>query len=780
MARSKRKRDVVPDDPAPTPRRRRSQAGHEPTTLKSTPESAKPKLSNSQEIDPPKVDTAKAIETKSSKIDVAFENAPSQPARAAKSPTSHSSDFGDDHAENEEKKTTSQAESVMEFSSSTKQEVVSIPASAVLSKARTASPPIEKSSKSTRRTTAQNPDQTSTDADHVNSSLTVPDEEATRREARIRAALKNRKLLLHRVQQGKDAAQKRIDAIHRDHPEKKEITDEQEAAAFQEMVRTVTAAVRKQARGDAANSANEQRSVSLRRGNTVGKRMNAAISTLTGGLDDQQQYTGMDAGTIAAFGSQVESSTVPSVAVVKAATTETVKHAIAVNGATHKATVRPSSASGHGPSQRKGNHDPLGASVKQKSYSVATGVSQPNANATNGGVARKALQQQQFHHVPRVICPETSALRDRRDEIRIQLAKMLQDRHHRSELAAATLGDTLHKPHERRTSLLSIPPSPPSGRSSLLGHRETPTIANGKPTPHRAASHLPLWQGPDPAPMLPQRRKTHWDTVLQEMRWMATDFIEERKWKASTAKLLGALVSKAADKEDPNTANMAGDDAMDIAEPLGNNISASVEQIAMTSTHEQAAVSSKQSSVEVTSINRLLFSEISEEDILASREVAKLLCGQISDFTQSEKQPRVPRSSVHDDDQPSMSDPSALSNSHEPVVLENGPFDKVKFIERASNHIDSILKALDGALTPSNSSKTTAQEYGLRLLSDQADVVAAVEDLWMRVRVGAVLHGPVASGKTASACSLLWRHRARGPQLLICSTSSTVSRAWLA
>jgi HSA len=779
MARSKRKRDVVPDEPAPTPRRRRSQAGHEPTTLKSTPESAKPKL---KEIDPPKVDTTKTIETKSSKIDVAVEDAPSPPARPAKSPTSHSSDFGDDHAENEENKTTSQAESVMEISSSPKLEILSIPASAVLSKAHTASPPVEKNSKLTRRTTALNPDLA--DADHVNSSLTVPDEEATRREARIRAALKHRKLLLQRVQQGKKAALKRIDAIHADHPEKKEITDDQEATAFQEMVRIVTAAVRKQARCDVATSAasaNEQRSVSLRRGNTVGKRMNAAISTLTGGLDDQQQNTGIDAETTAAFGSQVESSIVSSATAVKAATMETAKHAIAVNGATHKTSVRPSSASGHGSNQRKGNHDPLGAGVKQKSYSVVAGAPQPNANATNGGVARKALQQQ--HHVPRVICPETSALRDRRDEIRIQLAKMLQNRHHRSELAAANLSDTLHKPHERRTSLLSVPPSPPSGRSALLGHRETPTTANdrqGKATPHRAASHLPLWQGPDPAPILPQRRKTHWDTVLQEMRWMATDFIEERKWKASTARLLGTLVSKVADKGDASTANMTGDDAMDIAEPSSDNVSASVEEISMASIHEQAAISGKPSSVEGTSINRLLFSEISEEDIVASREVAKLLCGQISDFTRSEKQSLVTRSadcSVQDDDRPSMSDPFALSNSHEPVVLENSRFDKVKFIERASNHIDSVLNALDGALTPSKASRTTAREYGLRLLPDQADVVAAVEDLWTRVKVGAVLHGPVASGKTASACSLLWRHRDRGPQLLICSTSSTVSRA---
>lgn len=38
--------------------------------------------------------------------------------------------------------------------------------------------------------------------------------------------------------------------------------------------------------------------------------------------------------------------------------------------------------------------------------------------------------------------------------------------------------------------------------------------------------------------LLPRRRKTHWDFVLEEMRWIATDFIEERKWKLAFGKSL--------------------------------------------------------------------------------------------------------------------------------------------------------------------------------------------------------------------------------------------------
>ena len=41
---------------------------------------------------------------------------------------------------------------------------------------------------------------------------------------------------------------------------------------------------------------------------------------------------------------------------------------------------------------------------------------------------------------------------------------------------------------------------------------------------------------------LPCRRKTHWDYVLEEMRWLATDFIEERKWKAASGRSVASAV----------------------------------------------------------------------------------------------------------------------------------------------------------------------------------------------------------------------------------------------
>ncbi|RNA32488.1 helicase domino isoform X1 [Brachionus plicatilis] len=42
----------------------------------------------------------------------------------------------------------------------------------------------------------------------------------------------------------------------------------------------------------------------------------------------------------------------------------------------------------------------------------------------------------------------------------------------------------------------------------------------------------------------PARAKAHWDYVLDEMVWMSTDFVQERKWKVNTCRKISAAVHK--------------------------------------------------------------------------------------------------------------------------------------------------------------------------------------------------------------------------------------------
>ena len=44
-----------------------------------------------------------------------------------------------------------------------------------------------------------------------------------------------------------------------------------------------------------------------------------------------------------------------------------------------------------------------------------------------------------------------------------------------------------------------------------------------------------------PKVMEPVRRKTHWDYLLEEMQWLATDFTNERRWKKGAARKVRGL-----------------------------------------------------------------------------------------------------------------------------------------------------------------------------------------------------------------------------------------------
>ena len=54
-----------------------------------------------------------------------------------------------------------------------------------------------------------------------------------------------------------------------------------------------------------------------------------------------------------------------------------------------------------------------------------------------------------------------------------------------------------------------------------------------------------LWMGARlPKLTEPPRHKVHWDFLLEEMQWLATDFANERKWKKAAAKRCARMVQK--------------------------------------------------------------------------------------------------------------------------------------------------------------------------------------------------------------------------------------------
>lgn len=73
-------------------------------------------------------------------------------------------------------------------------------------------------------------------------------------------------------------------------------------------------------------------------------------------------------------------------------------------------------------------------------------------------------------------------------------------------------------------------------------------MTRGHPTPQENQTHqriaelrkAGLWS-PRRLPKLQEapRPRAHWDYLLEEMQWMATDFAQERRWKVAAAKKVG-------------------------------------------------------------------------------------------------------------------------------------------------------------------------------------------------------------------------------------------------
>lgn len=107
------------------------------------------------------------------------------------------------------------------------------------------------------------------------------------------------------------------------------------------------------------------------------------------------------------------------------------------------------------------------------------------------------------------------------------------------------------------SSPLKTPQLPPSPRpvtrlnSSLssiyeTSHEDIVMRARHEAEVMRAISELRkegLWSASRlPKVQEPQRLKTHWDYLLEEMQWLATDFANERRWKINAAKKVSVLV----------------------------------------------------------------------------------------------------------------------------------------------------------------------------------------------------------------------------------------------
>ena len=277
------------------------------------------------------------------------------------------------------------------------------------------------------------------------------------RQEQIQEVLSHRKLLLLRIRQSKSAAELRLKK-----PSKRSIvsilvehegeTGKSEADAYKELTKIAVQVTKKQ-REEEKQPAEKRVSVSLRRGASVGKRMNAALSVLTPGASSDDV--------------PLETSPLTAPAMTAPKKMKQSVQALAPPGKTI-------------------SHD-----IAKKRASMKSNKVQPFRQPYQYS-APPPIMIAETPSKPAVVFPEAIALRERQNQVQAKLNILLD---------------------EQRRRMVNSEKPPEFGKEvSVLPNK------------------------------FPQRRKTQWDYLLEEMRWLATDFVEERKWKASSGRVLSAAV----------------------------------------------------------------------------------------------------------------------------------------------------------------------------------------------------------------------------------------------
>jgi hypothetical protein len=621
---------------------------------------------------------------------------------------------------------------------------------------------------------------------------------ASDRESRIRGLITHRSLLLERIQLTRSAAAKRLEDTQVPPGDKasgarKEITDDEEIAAHREMIKQATQAAKK-SRSEGDGPGEKRTSLSLRRGSSVGKRMNAALSSLAPGSNAAGSTDGPSAqpmqSTSMPPGKTPAKAPPGAVGISKAAPTQLVStgQPMIPGGRMHPPNIPPGKmmkASSFQISQKQPTLS--GPEIAQKSrvpnpksFKAASNVNaRPNSVSRadpvsmpqHFGAGASALPPNRLVQ-PKSNFPEAVALREKRDMIQSRL-KALLERQQIRELARSD-------EELRRTSM-------PSNKKKPF-------------SPQRGLEVRPPAQ-------LPSRRKTQWDCLLQEMSWMATDFIEERKWKISSARTIASAVPtpgfsfaaanasrKIERNRDADTKPVSSGDSKDSK---------------MADTPE---ISKKKSSGETKQVDDREYAKPTMEDVKAARKVGRVISCMISELgsasrdggsmgttdsfhTDALDRYRKIRSTILDEvtqKDASTDEISLLANGEGGIKADD--VDKMDVDEPVAGATDetsqdasfeSMTKCIESLhrINGKSKSKSTGKEMNnalvtekLNLSDEQKETIDFVEKLWSgKPSVGSVVVGPAASGKTIATCSLLWKQKSRGPQLLICPPTSVVS-----
>ena len=305
---------------------------------------------------------------------------------------------------------------------------------------------------------------------------------------------------------------------------------------------------------------------------------------------------------------------------------------------------------------------------------------------------------------------------------------------------------------------------------------------------------------------LPERRKTQWDYVLEEMRWLSTDFVEERKWKVAGARAISTAVALRAPSKRrslkrkqgirPSSSSSERDKALPLLHVM--DVSSSRVEDGMDSapnlTEQLDSKMEDPSCCNVITPEMELevkkYEDATEEDIEQSRKVSKILGTVVQaqwdsiakDGDSLQSQSKIASSyvrflrSINDtkghlaDKEESMdgvmtkySDNSQKQLSYD-EILQN----LVNILEVVSEHKSNL----------ENSKNEIGNELNFEPCNSQRKGLQFVENLWrsgLNSSPGVVFKGLYGCGKTVLTALIARRRLKMGPQLVLCPSSSVVS-----
>lgn len=651
------------------------------------------------------------------------------------------------------------------------------------------------------------------------------------REKRIRDLISHRSVLLDRVRACKTSAERRIgtrsQGVQNNPINTDDLSDEQEIAAFRSMTKAANQAARKSRELEA--SAEKRTSLSLRRGSSVGKRMNAALSSLVPG-SNLSSTTGLTANNTAMGHSTTGTAGHPNSdpkSEAKAASPFSTKSSgrLSTTAMSNDPIMQSSGNStksnkSHSPlpSQTTKQYDamsrgrnPTNKSTKgMKMGGLQTGVGVPSALASaqtlkkNGALPMGARSASNIpgsnpllsKQGPKVNFPEAIALREKREQIELKLQDLMERRQTNVSLKSSIIAGNgkiiQSSSYEDELTRRKATPGGVGIAKALPNKKLLYPAINGNTTSNNGLEILP------PA-HLPNRRKTHWDVVLQEMAWLASDFMEERKWKLSTSRLISSNipVNVLSDrrKRSSDVNRVVSDNVpRDLPADGSNSISVGSEDETAgkkddetpkkRDVHRKYSVPvqadeeiAKCRSQIVSCMISKLDSAIKKGGSLESsdrhhQEALESYAASRSDILQSTSDLVMKDFQVEKDSTEDVEvDGSIDDMSEDRSTSDESSFDKIDdYIDHFHNTCNSKHK-----LTAKETSKAL-KNGKIKMTAKQKEMLEFVDKLWSaKPHAGAVISCSSITGITFGTATIIWKQRTQGSQILICPSRSLVS-----